>query len=200
MDVPRRDRAIVGRRALVFLFVFLLLGQPVEGGGAVVGIITRASAARIASGSVSAGATIYDGVSRSTGDDGLLQLRSAAALLSLFRQSRITIHAAGNGERVDLSAGSLIFSTSAAEAVEIQAEGAQIRPATNVATVAEVRILGANRLKITASRGALAVSFRGENRMLLEGQLYLITLDASAAAPVADSGDRPHAPMSRPER
>jgi ferric-dicitrate binding protein FerR (iron transport regulator) len=181
----------VARRILAFLSVFLLPGQPAEAGGTVVGIITTASSAHIDSGLASDGASIYSGDHLSTEAQGFLRIRIGLARIYLAEESSITLEAASNGTRAVLGDGSLAFSSSVADSFEVLAYGASIRPAANVPTVAEVKTLGANELFVTAKRGALALSFRDENRILQEGQSYRITLDASSEAPAAASNRTP---------
>ena len=180
------------RRLLAFLLAFLLLSMSSRARDDSVGLISGASGARIASGLVSAGATIFDGDCLSTAEEGFVNLRSGSSRIYLFGQSTATLHGTPKSLKAELAAGSLAFSTTLAEAVTVQADGAMIRPSADAPTSAHVRILGPANLLITARSGALQFSYHGESQVLEEGHTYRIALDLSAAPSAgASAGDNP---------
>ncbi len=188
----------MSRRLLAFLLAFLLLSMPSRARDDSVGLISGASGARIASGLVSAGATIFDGDRLSTAEEGFVDLRSGPSRIYLFGQSTATLHGTPKSLKAELAAGSLAFSTTLVEAVTVQAGGAMIRPAADALTSAQVKILGPANLLITARSGALQFSYRGESQVLQEGRMYRIALDLSAAPSAgASAGDNPTQPGGR---
>jgi hypothetical protein len=181
------------RRILAMTLAFLVTGislpaQPA--GTSVLGVVTQATAAHFNASKVSVGATVYDGDRLSTESEGLLQFRGTGALLYLPGLSGVTLHGLANGTQAQLRAGSLVFSTSKAAAMEILADEAFIRPAADGPTVAQVTILGPKELEITARRGALEFSYRNETEKIAEGTACRILLDApdAAARPLPQRG------------
>lgn len=174
------------RRILATTLAFLLTGiilpaQPA--GTSVLGVVTQASAAHFNASKVSVGATVYDGDRLSTESEGLLQFRGAGALLYLPGLSGVTLHGLASGTQAQLRTGSLVFSSSNATAMEILADEAFIRPATDGPTVAQITILGPKELEITARRGALEFSYRNETEKIAEGTACRILLDSPEVAP-----------------
>jgi hypothetical protein len=104
----------------------------------VFGIVTQASNASLSYGAVSAGASVYDGDTLATGVDGTLTLRTASSMIHLGTRSRVTLRSAAGADKsaqFTLSAGTVIFATPQAAAIEIRANQADIRPATQVPLV-----------------------------------------------------------------
>ncbi len=191
----------MSRRLLAFLLAFLLLSMPSRARDDSVGLISGASGARIASGLVSAGATIFDGDRLSTAEEGFVDLRSGPSRIYLFGQSTATLHGTPKSLKAELAAGSLAFSTTLVEAVTVQAGGAMIRPAADAPTSAQVKILGPANLLITARSGALQFSYRGESQALQEGHMYRIALDSSTAPSAgASAGGNPTRPGGREDK
>jgi hypothetical protein len=176
------------RRILATTLAFLLTGISLPArpaGMTALGVVTQASAAHFNDSKISAGATVYDGEHLSTESEGLLQFRGAGALLYLPGQSGVTLRGLPNGTQAQLRTGSLVFSTSKAAAMEVLADEAFIRPATDAPTVAQVTVVGPKELQITARRGALEFSYRNETEKIAEGTSCRVLLDSpqSAAPP-----------------
>jgi hypothetical protein len=173
------------RRLLSMTLVFLLAGIPLPAraaGMASLGVVTQASGAHFNAATVSAGATVYEGDLLSTELEGALQFRGPAASLYLPGLSGVTLHGLSNGTQAQLRTGTLVFSTSKAAAMEILADNAFIRPAADGPTVAQVTLVSSKELRITARRGALEFSYRGESEKIAEGASYRVLLDPPEAA------------------
>lgn len=168
----------------------LLAAISLRAGDVPLGVITQASGAHVASGLVSAGATVFDGDHLFTATKGFLEVQSGSARFYLGGDSGVTLHAAAKWANAELTTGSLVFSTAAADLVEVQVNGASIRPAAPVPTTAQVKILRVKELLITARHGALEFSYRGENVTIPEGVSYQIFLDQPEASSAPGSGDR----------
>jgi len=170
-------------RLIAALVVVSLLG----GGGVlahaiVLGIVTHARMATLSSGTVSAGASLYDGDTLATGVDGALTLRAAASMIHLGGQSRATLRAPSGIAKyaqLDLSTGTVIFSTPQAAALEIRADRASIRAAAEVPTFGQITIINATTFETYARRGALKIQYRDETEAISEGASYRVVLDAS---------------------
>jgi hypothetical protein len=146
------------------------------------GIVTHAHRATLRSGTVSAGASLYDGDTLATDVDGALTLRTAASMIHLGGQSRATLRAPSGIAKyaqLDLSTGTVIFSSPQAAALEIQADGASIRTASEAPTFGQITIMNAAAFEIYARRGALKIRYRDETEAIAEGASYRVVLDAS---------------------
>jgi hypothetical protein len=168
------------RRVVVFLLVCALVAGefPAQAAGvAIVGVVTQASRANIASASVSAGANIYDGDSLTTSSDGLLRVRSGAAQFYLAAQSGVRLHSAPTGTLVQLTAGTLVFSSAKSSAMEVEVSQARIRAAADMATVAQISSVSPRVIEVRAKRGALQFAYRGESQLVPEGVSCRFILD-----------------------
>src|SRR5262249_58232867 len=150
-------------------------------------------------GSVSPGATLYEGDRLSTESDGALRLRSSAAMIYLSGPSAVTLRCMPENDEsteAELHSGTLLFSTSQAAAIEVRADNAFIRPATDGATIGQVIVVDPKKLYIYARRGLLIFLYHDESEIIAEGQSYRVLLDPPDDDPVAKPGDnstkRPH--------
>jgi hypothetical protein len=144
------------------------------------GVVVGADRAYLNSGAVSEGATVYDGDHFSTEAGGMLRLRGDAVTLDLAEESAVTVRSRTNGAQymeAELGKGTLVFSATQAAAVEIRALGTLTRPTADARTIGQVSITGPKELLIHARRGALQFSYRGETRIIAEGESYRVILD-----------------------
>jgi hypothetical protein len=170
------------RLSVAFLVVSLTGGSS---GGAkveVFGIVTQARSATLGNASVSAGVSLYDGDTLTTDVDGALTLRAGSSMIRLGRQSRVTLRSAscgGNCAQLDLSAGTVAFAAPQAAALEIRVDQANIRPATDAATLGQIAIINGTSFEIFARRGGLKIQYRDETEVIAEGGSYRVALDSS---------------------
>jgi hypothetical protein len=180
-----------------FLLLSLLGGSGAYPPVDVFGIVTQARNASLSYGVVSAGASVYDGDTLATGVDGTLTLRAASSMVHLGRQSRVTLRSAGGADKraqFILSAGTVIFATPQAAAIEIRANEADIRTATQVPSSGQITIITPSSFEIFARRGPLKIQYRDETEMIAEGKSYRVVLDASnddAPSAKTGPGDQP---------
>ncbi len=168
------------RSLLTLQMVFLLAGNSSPGRPPVMGMVVEAYRAHLGGGAVSPGATVYDGDHFSTEEGGALRLRCNAALLDLAEKSAALVRHAGDGAQgleAELAQGTLVFSTTRAGELEIEAREAHIRPVGNGRTVAQVGVIGPKELHIYARRGAVLFSYRGESKTITEGESYEVILN-----------------------
>lgn len=146
----------------------------------VLGVVLAAKHVRLNSSPVTVGATVYDGDRFSTETGGMLRLRSGTAGLELAEASVVSVRNPVDGTQgteVELSEGTLAFSTGQAASLNVIAREASIRPSADTRTVAQITVTGPKELVIRARRGALQFSYRGETETLAEGKSYRVTLD-----------------------
>jgi hypothetical protein len=168
------------RRLFSILLIFLIgVGElpALAAGAAPLGVVTQAAGANVSSGVVSPGATVFDGDYFTTTPTGRLRLRAGAAQLYLAGQSTLKLHAAPDGTLAQLAAGTLVFSSSKAEAMDVEVAEAHIRPAADQPTVAQVSVAGPKQVDVRARRGAIKFSYRGESQLIPEGASYRFILD-----------------------
>jgi len=168
------------RRLFAFLLIFALAAgeiPPSAAGVSALGVVTQASGANLASASVSAGSSVFDGDSFTTSPDGLLRIRAGAAQLYLAGQSAVKLNSAPGGTLAQLTGGTLVFSSAKAAAMDIEFAQAHIRAAGDQPTVAQVSVLNSRMIEIRASRGSLLFSYKDETATIIEGKNARILLD-----------------------
>jgi hypothetical protein len=168
------------RHFLALEMATLLAWNSASARPAVWGVVVEANHVHLNTGTVSAGATVYDGDHFSTEPGGMLLLRGDAALLELTGESAAIVRSQTNGAQgteAELGKGTLVFSAARASAVEIVAWEGRIRPIADVRTVAQVSVAGPKELRIYAQRGSLQFLYRGETETIAEGDSYQVILD-----------------------
>lgn len=170
------------RDVLVFLMATSVAWDSAFAGPSALGGVLQASRARLNTGPVSAGATIYDGDRFSTEKGGVLLLRGEAVMLELAAESNAVTRSRTNGAQgmeTELTAGTLVFSTARATALEVIAGGARVQPASDARTVAQLSVTSPKELRIYARRGALRLSYKWQSETIAEGAAYRVILDPS---------------------
>ena len=144
------------------------------------GILTQAQDAQLNSAAAFPGLSVYEGEMLSTGQEGMLGVRVGPATLVFSRGAVATLQKVQQGTHVDLSCGSVFFATPQNRMVEVHAADAVFRPELGILTQAEVRVIGAKILEVSAVHGNLEFSYLEEYQLLREGKTYRIELDAPA--------------------
>ena len=170
-------------RTLAILLVFTLCMYPLlcrAGAKGPLGILTQAYEARLNEAAAFPGLSVFEGEDVSTEAEGRLAVRVGRATVWLAGSSGATLHGIDSGAHVDLTAGTVAFTSPENGIVEIHAEEAFLRPEKNQLTHAEVTILAPTVLQVRARRGDLAFRYREEFQVLPEGATYRIYLDSPA--------------------
>jgi len=144
------------------------------------GILTQAYDAHLNEAAAFPGLSVFEGEDISTEAEGRLGVRVGRTTVVLAGSSGATLHGIDSGAHVDLTAGTISFSSPENGIVEIHAEEAFLRPEKNQLTQAEVTILAPGVLQIRARRGDLAFRYREEFQVLPKGATYRIYLDSPA--------------------
>ncbi len=144
------------------------------------GILTLAYDAHLNEAAAFPGLSVFEGEDLSTGPEGRVGVRVGRATVWLAGSSGATLHGIDSGAHVDLTAGTVSFSSPENAIVEIHAEEAFLRPEKNRLTQAEVTMLAPSVLQVRAQRGDLAFRYREEFQVLPEGATYRIYLDSPA--------------------
>jgi hypothetical protein len=158
-----------------------------------VGMITSAVGAHVGAASATVGATVFGGDKLSTQQTGTLQVRAGAARLMLSGASVATFADANGTPSATLQQGTVVFSTANSKAFVLHAATADIRPETDVPTVAQVTYVNSKELIVRSTRGSLAITVDGETQYVPEATAYRVVLDpdsypTTASAPQGPAG------------
>ncbi len=150
-------------------------------------MVVGADRAHLNSGAVSEGATVYNGDHFSTEAGGMLRVRCDATTLDLAEESDVIVRSRANGAQSmepELSRGMLVFHAGQAAALEIAGLQVLIRSAGDAGTTGQVSI-------ICARRGSTQFSYKGEARMIAEGESHRVILDPPEDAPKPKEAVKP---------
>ncbi len=167
---------------------------------AALGVVTEANRAHLDRSEVSAGTTVYDGDHFSTEPSGMLQLRGNAITLELAEASSALVRnktSGAQGTQAELTTGTLIFTATRADALQVEALDARISPLADTTTIAQVSMAGSKELRIYARRGSLLISYRGETKTITEGTAFRVILDSPDDHP-GNAGTRKAGRQPRP--
>jgi hypothetical protein len=152
------------------------------------GTVVTADRAHVGRAAASVGTTVFSGDSLDTEETGSLQVRSGAARLLLTGASRVTWATEDGAAAATLKNGTAMFSTANAKAFALHASTAVIRPKGDGPTVASVSIVNPKELRVSCTRGSLAISVEDDTKLVAEGMTYRVVLDPDS---VSDDGSAP---------
>jgi hypothetical protein len=169
------------RVVLAVVVSYALLLMPVNGATpAAIGTITSATGAHVGAASASSGSTVFGGDHLSTEKFGNLQVRAGAARFMLSSASSAAVDASSAVPSARLLSGTVVFSTANAKAFLLHASTADIRPRTDLPTVAQVTYVNDKELQVRSTRGSLAITVDGETQIVPEAMAYRVILDPSS--------------------
>jgi len=178
------------RCCLIGLLISTLVGAPVQAAGSQpLGVVLQADRAHLGVGEAQSGASVFAGDILSTEQTGTLRARLGAAQVALLPNTTAAMGLASAGASAVLERGTLVFASAAANAIEVHASEARIRPKTAQA-LAQVTLVGPLEFLVTSQRGELEVAIGSEVHTVAEATSYRVLVDASAAEA---SGPRPAA-------
>lgn len=182
------------RRVLAFLLAFAILTAPAAAAPRAVGVVLHAEKARIGSGEALSGATVFSGDTLTTGAEGTLRVRLAAAQVYLQPGSDVAMGEVQGWHVAQLRQGGVGFSTTGDERVVVRTGDVQIYSATAQPTLAEVKLVSANELLVTSIRGPLEVMVGSEVRAVPEAGVYRLLLEPEPQATQGAGRGRAGAP------
>jgi hypothetical protein len=163
----------------------------------VFGTVVSAQHAHVGRAAASVGTTIFSGDSLDTEELGVLQVRAGAARLLLPAASRVAWGTEEGMAAATLKNGTAIFSTANAKAFVLHASNAVIRANGDGPTVGSVSLVSAKELRVSCSRGTLAISVDDDTKTVDEGMAYRVVLDPdsiaddNSAPPQGPAGQKP---------
>lgn len=170
-------------------FSLCFVSNPLQAGGKPLGILAVAYGVYLNASEAFAGLSVFPGELMTTEEEGKAVVRIGGSVVTLAERSSATLEENGNGAHVDLLKGAAFFSSVPKNPLEAHAEDALLRPHSEQNTQAQVLIVSAKVLQVTARTGSLDFSYHGEFRVLPEGQTYRIYLESDAEPQgAADAG------------
>ncbi len=177
-------------RSVVASVLMITVGMmPCWGATGEFGTVVTAERARVGTGPVSVGSTVFGGDRLITDDMGSLQVRAGSARLLLSSASIALLEKNESSPAASLTRGTAIFSTVNSKAFTLHVGSMSIRPETDQPTVAQVSVVGPKQLMVRSTRGSVTVAVEDDVRVIPEGMAYRIVLDPtpSELAAVSES-------------
>jgi hypothetical protein len=170
------------RGAIAVFVSFSLCGFPfpIRAAGKPLGLLTLVYNARLNASEAFAGLSVFPGETMATDADGKAMVRIGESVATLGADSEMTLEPFATGAHVDLEAGSVSVFSARKNPIEVHAEDALLRPHGEQDVQARVVLFAPKVLQITTRAGSLEFSYRGEFRVLPQGQTYRLYLDAEA--------------------
>jgi hypothetical protein len=191
-------------RSVVASILMIILGMtPCWGAsGEAFGTVVTADRARVGSGPISVGATVFGGDRLFTDDTGSVQVRAGSARLLLSSSTIAMLAKDESSPAASLTRGTAIFSTANSKAFSLHVGSMTIRPETDQPTVAQVSVVGPKQLMVRSTRGSVTVAVDDDVREIPEGMAYRIVLDPSPsdlAAVDRETADMDASPAQGPQ-
>jgi hypothetical protein len=137
------------------------------------GVVVDADRARIGSGPVTAGASVYAGDVISTESDGHAQVRIGKTQFQLQGDTQVALFSGVNGAVAELRHGTLIVSNnSPVEAFEIFASDIRIVPTTDRPILGQVTLNSPCDVQITSEHGKLEATVGKETKTIEDAHSY----------------------------
>jgi hypothetical protein len=176
------------KTSLVIILGAAMVGAPVMAApanpaSAPLGVVLQADRAQLGADRTSGGATIYDGDRLQTEAEGTLRATVGGPQLYLRNSSSAQVHVLRNGFSADLTAGTVVVSSTEGQTFQLLADGAVIRPVGTQPVVAQVTRISANELRLTSNRGALEVTMGDEVKTVEAGASYRMEVAADTSDP-----------------
>jgi hypothetical protein len=157
---------------------------------AALGTVIHAQSAQVDRTTAMGGATVYPGDKLATSADGSMRLRVGAAQFYLLASSAATLAGGSNLVTADLTQGTIGFSSSGNEAIQVRTEQAVIRPKTSQPTHARITIVNPNQLIVSSYKGPLEVRVGDETYLIPELTSYRVDIIADQEPGREGSGSK----------
>jgi hypothetical protein len=176
-----RSNILCCARSCVIAFVVVgMLNLPVMAASSKpLGVVISADHASLDNAKAAIGADIYSGDALATDAGGSLRVTVGSSQVYLLSASSATLVPEENKTQAKVGRGTLGFSTSAPEQLEIGTPLGIIRGADSQRVFGQVAILSPTKMRVSAYEGTLLVTaLNGEQQTIEQGQTYEGTLAA----------------------
>ena len=176
-----RSNVLDGARScLIAVLVVAILNLPVMAASAKpVGMVVSAEHARLDNANAAIGADIYSGDALATDAGGSLRAKVGPSQVYLLSGSSATLVPGENKTQAKLEHGTLGFSTSSPDQLEIGTPLGIIRGKDSQRVFGQVAVLSPTKMQVSAYQGTLlVVALNGEEKTIEQGETYEATLAA----------------------
>jgi hypothetical protein len=195
----RKQTIFLALLVLTTAFVNMPAKAAPAGASAGAGVVLQANRAFVSSDTAMSGASVFDGDALTTDNGGSLQVRFGNAGAYLLPKSSVVVHQDGAGFGATLTSGTVIVSSTGGEGFRLLADGATLRPASPVATTAQITMVSPTELNLISQKGSLEISMDGQVQTIAEGSSYRMVVEpgapagspASPASPAPQGGANP---------
>src|SRR6266852_3396503 len=159
------------------------MAAPANPPSAPLGMVLQADRAQVGADVTSGGATIYDGDRLQTQVEGTMRAALGGPQLYLRHDTSAQVHVLPKGFSAELTAGTVVVSSTEGQTFQLVADGAMIRPVGTQPVVAQVTRVSANELRLTSSHGALEVTMGDEVKTVESGASYRMEVEPDPSDP-----------------
>jgi hypothetical protein len=179
-DIVRSNILCGVRSCLIAFLVVGMLNLPVMAASAKpLGMVVSAEHASLDNANAAIGADIYSGDALATDVGGSLRAKVGPSQVYLLSASSAMLVPQENRVQARVDHGTLGFSTSSPEQLEIGTPLGVIRGANSQRVFGQVALLSPTKMQVSAYEGTLLViAFNGEEKTIEQGQTYEATLAA----------------------
>ena len=171
----------IARQWLAMLLVAGLVALPAMGANEKpLGMVVLATNAHVDSAEASLGANVYGGDVLDTSSGGTLRMKVGGGQLYLLGDSAATLVPTENKVHAKLTRGTMGFSGSTADGIEIETPVGLVRAAEGQSRAfGQVMLRSAQEMIVTSYTGELVVEREGEVHVIAEGKTYDVTMTAA---------------------
>jgi hypothetical protein len=188
----------IARSCLVMILVGGLLNLPLFAANEKpLGMVIQAEQAQLGTAKAAVGATVYPGDTLATEAGGTMRLKVGSAQIYLLSASAATLAENTNSAHAVVNRGTVGFSSSLTEPLELETPLGIVRPASGPA-YGQVTLTGAREMIVSAYHGDLVVDYNGETHTIPEGKSYRVTMDLDPAAQPAAAPQGPYGAGVKP--
>jgi hypothetical protein len=177
-----RSNILSGARSCVIAFVIVgMLNLPVMAASSKsLGMVVSADHASLDNAKAAIGADIYSGDALATDANGSMRVKVGPGQVYLLSGSSATLIPQENKVQAKVEHGTMGFSTSSPEQLEIGTPLGVIRGSDSQRVFGQVAVLSPTKMQISSYAGTLLVTaLNGEQKTIEEGQTYEATLAAA---------------------
>ncbi len=182
-----RSNILCGARSCLIAFVIVgMLNLPVMAASAKpLGMVVIADHAKVDNANAEIGADVFPGDALSTEMGGSLRMKIGASQVYLLSSTAATLVPGENKVQAKIAHGTLGFSTTSPDQLEIGTPLGIIRGQDSQRVFAQVAVLSPTKIQISAYEGTLLViAPNGDKKTIEQGE----TMEATAAAPEPGGG------------
>jgi hypothetical protein len=182
-----RSNILSGARSCLIAFVVVgMLNLPVMAASSKpLGMVVSADHASLDNAKAAIGADIYSGDALATDANGSLRLKVGVGQIYLLSSSSATLVPQAGKTQAKVAHGTLDFSTSSPEQLEIGTPLGVVRGADSQRVFGQVAVVSPTKMQISSYEGTLLVTaLNGEQKTIQQGE----TFEATIAAPEPGGG------------